>query len=148
MKKLRNSLEGLERHLQVVIALLLRQLGELHQTRVLSLIVVSNLEHSRDGHGELSGTRHKQCASVGGKWRPSAISSTQGTAQGHCLGFPGPGEVKGQGSAVGWHPLHSLLPKPVHVLAPTGLCHARPSPNAHTRLAPLLPAFAHISLSP
>lgn len=40
----KNSLQGLERHLQVVVALLLRQLGELHQTRVLPLVVISDLK--------------------------------------------------------------------------------------------------------
>lgn len=37
------SLESFTRHLQVIVPLSFRQLGEIHQARVLPLVVVSNL---------------------------------------------------------------------------------------------------------
>ena len=37
-------LEGLQRHLQVVAALLLGQLGELHQAQVLPLVIIPDLK--------------------------------------------------------------------------------------------------------
>ena len=40
----RALLEGLQRHLQVVAALLLGQLGELHQARVLPLVIIPYLK--------------------------------------------------------------------------------------------------------
>lgn len=56
----KNSLQGLERHLQVVVALLLRQLGELHQTRVLPLVVVSDLKQDRKVPWASPPVRHRQ----------------------------------------------------------------------------------------
>lgn len=45
--ELKDSLQGLQWHLQIVIAFLFRELGEFHQTWVLSLIVISNLKQDR-----------------------------------------------------------------------------------------------------